>query len=168
MKKILVLTIIIGFVFAVNAKAAVRQGDDEISIFGNYIGVESETGGKEDTYGGGLGVSHFYSDTTSAGLQGIGSWSSDVDLYLAGGNLKYHFMPSSCTVPYVGVQANYGYTSNSDSSDGFMWGPVAGIKFFMDERTSLFAEYQYQIYDGGLKDSIDDSDAVLVGLSWKF
>jgi hypothetical protein len=168
MKKTLFLTIVFCLVITVNTIAAVRQGEREFSIFANYIGFDFEHSGTEDAWGAGLSVGKFLSDQLQLGLQGITAWSNDVDLFAAGMNLKYHFMTESKIVPYLGGQVNYAYADNAENNDGVMWGPIAGIKFFTDECTSLFLEYQYQRYDGGIGSSIDDAHAVLLGISRKF
>ena len=77
-------------------------------------------------------------------------------------------MPANQTVPYVGGQINYVSVDNSDREDGVMWGPVLGIKFGVNEKTSFFIEYQYQLYDGGVGDSADHANAVVAGFSFKF
>ena len=45
---------------------------------------------------------------------------------------------------------------------------LAGIKFFMNEPTSLFVEYQYQLFGGDVGDEIDNITAIMAGISWKF
>jgi len=45
---------------------------------------------------------------------------------------------------------------------------LAGIKFYMNESTSLFVEYQYQLFGGDVGDEIDNITAIMAGISWKF
>lgn len=168
MKRPLFLTIVFCLLIAANTIAAVRQGEREFSIFADYIGFNFENNGTEDALGAGLSVGKFLSDQLQLNLQGIAAWSNDIDLYAAGLNLKYHFMTECKIVPYLGGQINYAYADNDDNEDGAMWGPMAGIKFFTDECTSLFVEYQYQRYDGSIGSAVDDAHAVLVGISRKF
>jgi len=168
MKKTLLLTVVFCLVIAANTTAAVRQGEREFSIFANYIGFNFANNGTEDALGAGLSVGKFLSDQLQLGLQGITAWSNDVDLYAAGLTAKYHFMTESKIVPYLGGQVNYAYADDDENNDGAMWGPMAGIKFFTDECTSLFVEYQFQMYDGGLGSSIDNAHAILLGISRKF
>ena len=49
-----------------------------------------------------------------------------------------------------------------------MWGPLAGIKLEMNQNKCLFAEYQYQLYDGGVGSIVDDAHALLVGIACRF
>ena len=49
-----------------------------------------------------------------------------------------------------------------------MWGPLAGLRFSIADTTSLFVEYQWQLYSGEAKSFIEESSSILVGLAWGF
>ena len=95
--------------------------------------------------------------------------SSETESYDLGGTVKYHFMTESTTVPYVGGQIAVSLMSSDDYDEtGMMYGPLVGAKFFMNESTSLFIEYQYRIYGGDVGDIFEDGHALIGGISWKF
>ena len=182
MKRLLFLTLVLAFVFAGTANAAVKQGDKEISIFGSYrIDNFDLIDGEMETilFGGSLGF--FISDQLELSLIGNWNWmettvagvSAEVEGFDLGGNAKYHFMTDSTTVPYAGYQiaySNYEAAAYGASAglDGVMHGPLVGAKFFMNESTSLFIEYQYKLYDGDVGDLWDDGHAIVGGISFKF
>jgi len=168
MKRNLVLTLVVILAMVITANAAVKEGEREISIFGNYINLVAEDDGTEDNLGVGLSIAQFLSDEVQIGLQGMGSWSSDVDYYTVGPTLKYHFMPANDTIPYLGGQIGYANASNTDNVDGWTYGPLGGIKFCVNENASIFIEYQYHLYGGDLDDALSHSNAVLLGMSCKF
>ncbi len=99
---------------------------------------------------------------------------------------RYHFYKKgSVFVPYVGAQAgwiNYyqkqketvgGTTSNvGRNGNAISYGGMAGVKYFLDENTSLNAEMNYRRYDIDLgKDAPTATHDVLkwlIGLSYYF
>lgn len=48
-----------------------------------------------------------------------------------------------------------------------MYGPLAGIKYFVSRLVSIFFEYQYQIYDGDVHDIVDNTHSIFVGIIFK-
>ena len=173
------------FVLAGTASAAVKQGDKEISFSGAYADLtpssDSDYGSVKATLlSGSLG--YFVSDEAEFSAKGTWAWlkasGEKLNLYGIGFDAKYHFQPSNSTVPYVGAQWNYlngkvsGDGSVIDVSDtkasGQMWGPLAGIKFFVTDSTILFVEYQYDLFTGGAKDTIKNANIVCAGISFKF
>jgi opacity protein-like surface antigen len=110
-----------------------------------------------------------------------------------GANVKYHFMPTNQLVPYVGGQILWeswdltqGVTfvgvdpdtgdvlgeetvEESGDTDGFSFGPVAGVRYELNEKVDLFAEFQYNWYTGDISDDLaDDSFAIFAGLIYQF
>ena len=170
MKKVLIAAFVLGLFFVPTVIAATNQGDAYWTFSGmwekvNYAG-EADS---DDTAEANLGVEYFLSKAFSMSLEGIGAWSDDVDLYGVGTRARYHFNTDSDMVPYIGAHISYDYAdADVDDGDGFIYGPLLGIKFFLNERTNLFVEYQYRLYGGDLEDVYDESSAVLFGLSFKW
>ena len=180
MKRMLMLTVVVALILIGTTNAAVEKGDTEVSIYGSWQKLNDEGGDSLDitTIAGGLG--YFVTDELQLSL--VGNWSEmsvdglDLTLWGLGGNAKYHFMTDSTTVPYVGGQFLYekleastsGGWSGGGSVDGYLYGPLLGAKFFMNDSTSLFVEYQYQMYGGDLDDGLDDGHAVMFGIAYLF
>ncbi len=171
MKKSTLLLVVTILMFAVTANAAVQPSEREISLFGNYIHAPTKNFGSSDGPGLGVGVAEFISNEVSVGLQGWFNWGEDGYLGAAGVNGKYHFCPMDEVTPYVGGQLNYAYARNTGGgphADGAMWGPLAGLRFSVADKTSLFVEYQWQLYCGEIRDILSESSAIVVGLAWGF
>jgi hypothetical protein len=168
MKRFLAILLVIAFVLAGTTNAAVKQGDSEFSIFGLYGNTKYEDGDSADSATLLLGIGHFYTNEIELGASLIGGWTEDRDVFSIGGNAKYHFMTENTTVPYVGGQLNYAQESNSGSTDGMIWGPLVGVKFFVNEKTAVGLEYQYRIYEGDYSDYVKNEQGVFLGISFLF
>ena len=107
--------------------------------------------------------------------------TSETDLTFTQGFYKYHFPLESnpALVPWVGgylgfmsIKETSGGTTSSGSGNSY--GPAAGIKYFVDENTSVNFEYQiikssYSIDFGGGSQTVDETDnTLLIGLSVYF
>ena len=73
-------------------------------------------------------------------------------------------------VPYIGGHFRYAYADYEvgGNGKGYIYGPLAGIKFFLNPRANIFVELQYRLYGGDLDDIYDESTAVMFGLSFKW
>jgi hypothetical protein len=110
----------------------------------------------------------------------------DVDVYGLGVRGKYHFMPTNQWVPYVGAQllwvqasvdasdfvppgapARIKKAADSDR-DGTLWGPLAGLRYELNENNDFFVEYQYQMWGGDIGDFFDDGHGLFVGIVHQF
>lgn len=188
-KKIVAIVFVLALVFVLagTASAAVKQGDKELSFSGAYADIATKSDSdfdlgcvKATLLSGALG--YFVSDEVEFSAKSTWAWlkasGEKLDLYGIGFDAKYHFQPSSSTVPYIGAQWVYlngrvsGDGSVIDVSDtkasGQMYGPLAGIKFFVTNSTILFVEYQHDLFTGGAKDAINHADLVSAGISFKF
>ena len=194
--KHLFLILVMAFVFVGTINAAVKEGDKELNISGNYlfnnidysVGGSTTTGTSENfSFGACLGV--FVTDEIELSIQGQYLWGltktksggsttkQENDTYFLGGNCKYHFLTQNTVVPYVGYQANFAYTEftssgggSSSSADfgGLMHGPLVGAKFFANENTTFFLEYQALLYAGDTADYFENGSAIMFGISWLF
>ena len=91
-----------------------------------------------------------------------------VIIAVVGANAKYHFCPTEEVSPYVGGQVNYAYLTSTaweHHDDGMLWGPLVGVAFKCADKTSLFVEYQWQLYCGEVRGFINESSSILVGMS---
>jgi hypothetical protein len=153
--------------------ADIKKGTTDLAIFGNWSGIKFQKGAAGDAdyedFGTlAVGLGYFHTREIEFGVHGIGTWSKDLDLYSFGGNVKYHFTPDLTTVPYAGGQVNYAiYDSYMGDEQGMMYGPLAGVKYFVSRSVSIFFEYQYQIYDGNINDIIEDAHSIFVGIIFK-
>ena len=163
------------FVLVGIATAGVEQGDIELNIAATMMVQNTSDDSLYTTMVAG-GIGYFFTDAIEVSLSGLSSssWSDESDTEMSlgslGMNLKYHFLTESTVVPYAGIQAlGTGITvdtgTDSTSFSGITWGPIAGVKFFLSEKTSVFLEYQYQVFGGDLSDYVDDGHMFIVGLS---
>jgi len=173
MRRYLVPLLVVAFGLIASANADIKQGTTEIAIFGNWTSIKFQSGAagdadSEDVGALAVGLGYFHTREIEFGIHGIGNWSKDLDLYSFGGSVKYHFTPDLTTVPYVGAQLNYAtYDSYTENGDGMMYGPVAGIKYFVSRSVSIFFEYQYQMYDGDVHDIVENAHSIFVGIVFK-
>jgi hypothetical protein len=161
------------FTLVASANADIKQGTTELAIFGNLTSINFEDGAagdadSEDTGALAVGLGYFHTREIEVGLHAIGNWSKDLDLYNVGGNVKYHFTPDLTSIPYVGGQLNYAsYDSYRRDEQGIMYGPLAGVRYFVSRSVSIFFEYQYQIYDGDVDEIIEDAHSLFLGILFK-
>ena len=172
------ISVILVFVLIGIADAGVKQGDMEISVATAWqrLNFEPGIGGFSlDGAATALGLGYFLTNELEVGLSATGMWISiddiglDLGAYNVGANLKYHLLTEGTIVPYAGMQACYSFTEiMGPDFDGIMWGPLGGVKFFVSESTSIFVEYQYQLFGGNIGTVFEDGHEILVGLSFAF
>jgi hypothetical protein len=149
------------------AGAAVHQGEIDASVSATWFTEKSDCEGFDsDGLFGSLGVGYFLTNSVEVqgavlGFQTRNSPTSAYPIdqkntfYAFGGKAKYHFMPNNRWVPYLGAQFFWGKFKRETSSDlfdadldGFLWGPVAGLRFELTEHNEFFVEYQFHIWGG--------------------
>ena len=62
----------------------------------------------------------------------------------------------------------FGVCTLDYEDDGWMYGPIVGIKHFYSTGISVFAEYQYRLFGAGVGDIIDHQHTTLIGMSFHF
>jgi hypothetical protein len=119
-------------------------------------------------------------DNASKTTSGTIDVKRDTNIYALGGQIRYHFMTENQLVPYIGAQLLWadvkvtekypGMSSNNWEEDkqGILWGPLAGVRYEMNEQNDCFIEYQYQKWSSNISDLMDDGYAVYLGLIHRF
>ena len=107
-----------------------------------------------------------YSDV--GGAAGDGSaWNGSTRLAL---DLHFPLGDRRRIVPFVG--ANIGYVYGESVNDTFAAGPEAGVKVYLDDRTFMFVQAEYQFFfdsDSDASDSFSDGSFVYtIGLGFRF
>lgn len=144
MKRLLILTCVISLALIVPASAAVREGNKEIAVFG----LVTANGDTEVTAGGSFG--YFVTNEIEIAGALFGQWQEGPDSYTAAAQAKYHFLTNSTTVPYIGAFGGGLF----DGDTVWVYGPLGGVKLFVNETTSIFAEYRYvMISESGYEDT---------------
>ncbi|MBP7053462.1 MAG: porin family protein [Phycisphaerae bacterium] len=188
MKRGLTVLAVASLVLAGVASASVQQGDTEVSLNAGIVSDNGAgtNGNSTDIYGE-IGLGYFLTDNFQAGvLAGVGWWDdepagssdggSETTYYRFGVSGKYHFMPTNQCVPYIGARIGYGWdktdydgTNAGDGTDEGIWyGPLAGLRFELNENNDFFAEYQFTLYAGDYDDSWDETHAVYLGIIHQF
>jgi len=165
--------------FAGVAGAAVQQGDTEIEALFGYMdwSAPDEAGDDADVSAWFLagGVGYFFTDNIR--VAGAGMWASleqgdtDTDLWALGASGKYHFMPANQLVPYAGGQILWASADagGDDSADGFLWGPLAGVRYELNENNDVFVEFQYHWFTGDISDElVEDGFVIFAGIVHQF
>ena len=176
------------------AGAAVHQGEIDIDFSGTWLTENAGTGGLDfDGLFLSGGIGYFLTDHIEVEGAVLGIWASgnptvpfvsdwDENFYAFGAKAKYHFMPKNRWVPYVGGQFFWGKddrdtvgTLYDADFDGYLWGPLAGLRFELTEHADFFVEYQYHIWGGEISDASvvnspnwEDGHLVTLGLIYAF
>ena len=58
--------------------------------------------------------------------------------------------------------------SPGSGADGWLFAPRVGVLFTLNRTNNLFAEYQYQMYTGGIDKVVNNGNMVLLGIEHKF
>lgn len=151
---------------------------DSWSVGPHYLRLnQAVPGGHSDNYGLNISYDWNLSDMATFGVEGLGSWANDAEIYGLGINLKYNLYRSGSFAMYGGGYIDYLYATElqkelpgiGQNEDGFMYGPLFGMKWDISETTSLFAQYRYGWFDGGtIRRAFDESNMIVCGLKVKF
>ncbi len=121
-------------------------------------------------------------DTQVVGEDTYTTTLEDANLWAIGAKVKYHFMPANMWVPYVGALIMWGdlegkleATVNDvlpiDSSldkDGWILGPLAGMRYELNAYNDFYIEYQYKVFEKGLGQIFDNSHQIWFGILHQF
>jgi hypothetical protein len=173
-------------VFAAAAGASVRQGDTELDLLGGFTSQNgSDIGFDFQAWFISTDLGYFLTDNVQVQGSALGALTStdtgsgdrfNANLLGVGGKAKYHFMPGNQLVPYLGAQLMWVsadvdsaiWGAESGTTEGTLWGPLAGLRFELNEKNDFFVEYQYQVWEGDLDRLWDDGHMILLGIIHQF
>ncbi len=167
--------IIIAIVLAVAGIATA----DSWTISTHYLRLnQSKPSGNTDNVGVMVSYDAWLNPNQTFAVEAIGSWDNPAEIYGGGFNTKWHMAPWGESDLYGGLYADYvhvtgmpGKTSsgNSRSEDGWIYGPMVGLRFPAFTNTELFVEYRYGWIDGAtLPSAFDEANMIMFGLEIKF
>lgn len=147
-----------------------EEGDKEITLSGtaaNGSDFDGVTGGINGSIG------YFITDNLELSLRQTITYSDiGVDSALNGSTrvaLDFHF-DLEAFQPFVG--ANFGYVYGDAVNDTFEAAPEAGIKYFVQDRTFIFVQAEYQIFFDSAEeadDAFEDGQFVYtLGIGFRF
>jgi opacity protein-like surface antigen len=165
------------------ASASVQQGDTELNFLGSYQSWNGDEASDQDTLSLAGGLGYFVTDNLEVGGEVGVNWLKEKDedgdykttAYSLGASAKYHFMPKNQCVPYVGAQIGYLYLDvdspddeDDGKYDGLEYGPLAGLRFELNESNDFFVEYRYTLFSGDYGDAYDGAHQVFFGIIHQF
>jgi len=173
---------VVGLVFAGVASGSVKQGDTELDFLGSFQMLNGNQASDQQSLSLEAGLGYFMTDNLQAGIFAGAGWEKqDTDAgddktntYDLGVFAKYHFMPTNQLVPYVG--ARLGWTAletdpadgDDGNFDGLEYGPLAGLRYELNEYNDLFVEYRYTLFTGDFDDGYDDAHGIFFGIIHQF
>jgi opacity protein-like surface antigen len=138
---------------AVSESHALQAGSKEVSFFGMISSTKADVAGAkaDTTVRARVGFNHYLTDSIAIGLD------TDLSVRKAGaapnqstlsydGKASYNFNTADRLVPYVALSIGFELTgSDGVSTNGFSYGALAGLKFFVADNVSLNGELNYKI-----------------------
>ena len=160
-------------ILATTARAqSVDRGSWELTLAG--VGTSSKDFDSH-ALGASAGVGYFFFDAIELGLRQTVTYVDNPDTFATNASttlaLDLHLPLGGRgrIVPFIG--ANAGYYYGDSFRDSFEFGPEAGVKWFVNDSTFLFARVEYQMYgNGGIGPSeFEDKQWVyVVGIGLRF
>ena len=152
---------------------------DSWTISTHYLSLnQAKPSGKTDNVGVMVSYDWLLNPNQTFAVEFIGSWDNPAEIYGGGFNTKYHLGPWGENDLYGGLYANYVHVRNmpgktsggrSRSEDGWIYGPLVGLRFPAATNTEVFVEYRYGWIDGGtLPSAFDEASMIMCGLETKF
>lgn len=174
---LLLSLVMAGNAFAGSGEGKFNSGDKEVSIMGSHSATDLNVGSdlRLTSLSGAYGW--FLSDVAEMAIKGsvfsASVGAADLSLYGVGADMKYHY-PMQGFIPYFGAQFLFigsciEYGAYESNVTGSLYGPLAGIKYFLSDTTIFTIEYQYQLLNGDeIELVLDEISQLSVGLSVKF
>ena len=152
---------------AIPAFAQPEAGDWEFTLGGSGA-ADNEFDHGGFSVAGSLG--YFATENVEVGVRQLVGFSSAGDDIWSGSTrlfADYHFLVGKF-VPFIG--ANIGYIYGTDFEDTFAAAPEVGFKYYVREKTFIFAQGEYQFFfddAGEADDTFDDGQfAFTVGVGF--
>lgn len=151
---------------------------DSWTISTHYLRLnQSVPSGNTDNLGVAVSYDWWLSPHQTFALEAVGSWDNPAELYGGGVNTKFHLSPWGQWDIYGGFYADYVHakglpkrpvTGITGSEDGWIYGPLVGIRAPMTPSTEFFVQYQYGWIDGnGLPKAFDEANWIIFGFEMK-
>ena len=152
---------------------------DSWTMSTHYLALnQAKPSGKTDNIGVGLSYDWCVNPNQTFAVEFIGSWDNPAEVYGGGFNTKWHLTPCGNLDLYTGLYADYVHVrglpsraqgGNGGSDDGWIYGPLVGLKIPCSQNLEYFVQYQYGWIDGGdLPGSFDEANWFVLGLEFKF
>jgi len=172
MKRIMILGIVCVMLMVIPSIviAQTQAGQREVTMAGTLTKTEVEGESVTMTMLMG-GYGYFISDTTAVGVNTMlmridAGDDGATNLLFLDPFVKYHFATESTIVPYVGAHAGFMIFSNDVSETAFSCGVYGGVKNYLTENVSVFAQLDLSRYT---IESIDiNQTQITVGYSYAF
>lgn len=176
MKRSLVVLSVLSLVFCGLATAEVKKGDVLLDFAAGWTrqNVSDDLGGNSidvlfGTVRPGMALTDHIRVAGLGAVVRVDSDIADATVWAAGVSGEYVFMPSNMLNPYIGAQIAWASADlDDDDASGWLWGPRLGVLFTLNPANNLFAEYQYQRWEGDIGDALEDGHMILLGIEHKF
>ncbi|MHC4623477.1 MAG: hypothetical protein ACYS4W_06195 [Planctomycetota bacterium] len=172
LKRVVVLVVFVAVM------AGVAEADSW-SVSTHYLRLnQAQPSGNTDNLGIAVSYDKEMYPNLTLGVEAVGSWDNPAELYGGGINMKYSMGGTGQLVPYGGAYIDYvharGLPSRAQggtggSEEGFIYGPLVGVKMPLSQNSDVFCQYQYGWIDGGtLRRAFDEANWFVIGLTMKF
>lgn len=185
MKRSLVVMSLVGLVLAGVAGAEVRKGDVQLDFLAGWtqqnlasgaagdLGFADDVGTNVNVYFAALRPGVALTDNIRVGGVGAVLHTSFTDGHITtwalGASGEYVFMPANILNPYIGAQVAYANAQTSGAHfEGWLWGPRAGALYTLNPANNLFGEFQYQMWEGDVRQALKHGFMVILGIEHKF
>jgi predicted porin len=178
MKRSLVVLSVVSLVLAGVANAEVKKGDVMLDFLAGWTQQnfsDSLGGDNINVYFGAIRPGIALTDNIRVAAVGAVAHitnGTDTTLWALGASAEYVFMPANTLNPYIGGMIAWA-SADSDSglggdTNGWLIAPRIGVLYTLNRANNLFAEYQYQWYEGDIRDVVETGQMILVGIEHKF
>jgi len=182
MKRLIWILLVFWVLGSSGVLAEIRQGGQETDIL---MGIgctdydEFRRNGTSTDYMVQFGSGYFFTENLSAGLRFGGQFIDDGFYPECALNIGPYFKVSFLTdgdlVPYCGRHLSYWYQQSNyfrpyskDENQGAMWGPILGLRYFINEGTYFMVEYQYRLFCCDVGEIADRANVGLIGFGWAY
>ena len=140
---------------------------------------ESRRNSSSTDYMAQFGAGYFFTESLSAGVR-LGGQFIDDGFYPEcalniGPYFKLNFLTEGDVVPYCGGQLSYWHQQSNyyrpfskDENQGTMFGPILGLRYFINEATYFLVEYQYRLFCCDVGEIADSANVGLIGFGFAY
>ena len=177
MKRSLMVLMIVSLMLAGVASAEVKKGDVMLDFLAGWTQQNANVPGVGNVtvWFGALRPGIALTDNIRvAGLGAVVHTTfpgGHATVWALGGSGEYVFMPANTLNPFVGAQVAYASVSTGatlPTTNGWMWGPRVGALYTLNRTNNLFGEFDWMLYEGGVRKVLDQGFMVIFGIEHKF